>query len=178
VLFEHAAGLKAARALANVEFRYQAVEGLDDDDTFDLVVLDNVFEHLPNQPLALQKITRSLRPGGALLLIVPNKLWPLEVHYGLPFLSYLPLPLANWYLRVTGRGADYTDASYAPTFRGLNHLLGERPELTYRYVLPADVALATMGTRLHYRLGVAALRRWPWLWPLAKIFVVVAVKLG
>jgi hypothetical protein len=128
------------------------------------------------QPAALRRVVQGLRRGGVLFLLVPNKLWPVEVHYQLPFLSWLPLRLANLYLRVSGLGSDYTDASFAPTYRGLNRLLRQCGDLSCRYVLPADVSLATMGRSFHYRLGVAAIRRWPWLWALAKTFLVVGVK--
>jgi hypothetical protein len=94
----------------------------------------------------------------------------------LPFLSYLPLSLANRYLRWTGRGTDYTDASYAPTYWRLNRLLRARPELEYHYVLPADVALTTAGGSWLYRTGIAAIRRWPALWAISKAFLVIVVK--
>ncbi len=112
--------LAEASGLANLEFRRQSVYDLDERECYDLAVLDNVFEHLPDQPLALRKVSDALRAGGVLYLLVPNKLWPVEVHYRLPFLSYLPPGLANRYLRLTGRGQDYTDASYSPTYWRLN----------------------------------------------------------
>ena len=108
----------------SLEIRTSSVYEMDDAGCYDLVVLDNVLEHLPDEPReALELLSRSLRPGGAIYILVPSKLWPIEVHYYLPFLSYLPLRLANWYLRLTGPGSDYTDASYAPTYFGLKRLL-------------------------------------------------------
>ena len=98
------------------------------------------------------------------------------MHYRLPFLSYLPLRAANAYLRLTGRGTNYTDASYAPTHWSLARAFRRRPELRWRYVTPADLALTTLGAAWHYRLGVAALGRFPWLWVISKVFLLVAVK--
>jgi SAM-dependent methyltransferase len=168
--------LGKSSGLPNLEFRRQSVFELTDKASFDLAVLDNVLEHLPDQPLALKKVSDALKPGGVLYLLVPNRLWPIEVHYRLPFLAYLPMRLANFYLRVTGRGTDYTDASYSPTYGRLNRLLRARPELRFQYVLPADVTLTTAGGAWHYRAGVAAIRRLPWLWAVSKAFLVVAVK--
>ncbi len=170
--------LKESEGTPNLEIRTASVYEIEEVECYDLVVLDNVLEHLPDQPRALALLTRSLRPGGAIYILVPNKLWPIEVHYYLPFLSYLPLRLANWYLRLTGRGLDYTDASYAPTYFGLKRLLKRRGELTSRFVLPADLSLSTGGRSLHYRLGTAALRRFPPLWVVSKAFLVVAIKTG
>jgi 2-polyprenyl-3-methyl-5-hydroxy-6-metoxy-1,4-benzoquinol methylase len=177
-LAAHAMQLATESGLDNLELRHQSVYDLVDTARYDLVVLDNVFEHLPDQPRALEILSRALLPGGAMWLLMPNKLWPIEVHYRLPFLSYLPLSLANTYLRATGRGTDYTDASYAPTYLGLRRLLAARPELTHHFVLPADVSLAANGRALHYKLGVAAIRRLPLLWAISKAFLVVAVKDG
>lgn len=173
---QHAKQLAAASGLANLEIRQQSIYELPERSTFDLVVLDNVFEHLPDQPGALATLAAALRPGGVLYLLMPNKLWPMEVHYHLPFLSYLPVRLANRYLKLSGRGTDYTDASYAPTYFKLRRLLDAHPELSYEFVLPADVSLAANGQALHYRLGVAAIRRAPWLWAISKAFLVIAVK--
>jgi 2-polyprenyl-3-methyl-5-hydroxy-6-metoxy-1,4-benzoquinol methylase len=175
-LWQAACDLSRQAGLKNLEFRHHGVDQLSDDERYDLVVLDNVLEHLPDQPRALSAICDCLAPGGVLFILVPNRLWPIEVHYGLPLLSYLPLPLANAYLRLCGRGRDYTDASYMPTYWGLNRLLRQQPELTFDYVLPADLSLTTAGPRWHYRLGAAAIRRFPCLWAISKALLVVARK--
>jgi hypothetical protein len=44
---------------------------------------------------------RVLRPGGVVYLAASNRLKIVEPHYGLPFLSMLPRPLAHLYLRLT-----------------------------------------------------------------------------
>jgi SAM-dependent methyltransferase len=175
-LCEMAHAVQDESALQNLEFRQLGIYELDGTQKFDLIVLDNVLEHLPDQPRAVEIISNCLAPGGVAFILVPNRLWPIEVHYGLPFLSYLPLPWANAYLRLTGRGTDYTDASYMPTYWGLNRLLQARSELSFQYVLPADVSLATSGNAWHYRAGVAAIRHCPWLWAISKALLVVVTK--
>jgi SAM-dependent methyltransferase len=160
----------------NVTFRQGGVEDLHEVSAYDLVVLDNVYEHLPDHALALTRITAALRPGGVLYLLTPNRLWPIEAHYRLPFLAWLPLPLANRYLRLARRGEDYTDASYAPTSWSLRRRL-DGTGLEWRFVLPGDPDAVRMGGP-HYRLGMAALGRWPQLWAISKSLLVVAVKPG
>jgi SAM-dependent methyltransferase len=160
---------------SNVRFERRGVYELTERDRYDLIVLDNVLEHLPDQADALTRISALLRPAGTLYLLLPNKLWPIEVHYHLPFLSYLPLRLANAYLRASGRGCDYTDASYAPTYWRLKRLL-RNAGLSFRFVLPADLTDTVAGAPLHYRVGAAAIRRFPALWAISKAFLVVAMK--
>lgn len=160
----------------NLRFLQGGVEDITDVEAFDLVVLDNVYEHLPDHALALDRISRSLRPGGVIYLLAPNRLWPLEVHYRLLFLSWLPLPLANRYLRWSGRGTDYTDASYAPTYRGLAREMHAHPELRWQCVLPGDPSATKAGTPVHYRMGMWLLQRYPRMWSISKALLVVAVK--
>ena len=166
----------AGDAFDNLELVHGGIEDLSRDEAFDLVVLDNVYEHLPDHGAALAAISRALRPGGVLYLLVPNKLWPVEAHYKLPFLAWLPLRLANRYLRWSGRGTSYEDASYAPTYWGLRRALRAHPELAFEFVLPGDPAATKAGTRPHYRAGMWALRRVPSLWCISKALLVVAVK--
>jgi SAM-dependent methyltransferase len=141
-----------------------------------LVVLDNIYEHLPDHALALDRISRALRPGGVLYLLAPNRVWPLEVHYGVPFLSWPPLPIANQYLRWTGRGTDYSDACYAPTYRGFAKEMRDHPELVWQCVLPGDPTATKAGAPVHYRTGMWLLRRYPWMWSISEALLVVAVK--
>jgi SAM-dependent methyltransferase len=175
-LVEQARRTVEERGLTNLEVRRLAIGELDDVGSFDLAIMDNVLEHIEDQRDALLRLSRCLRVGGVAFILVPNKYWPIEVHYRLPFLSYLPLPLATRYLRASGRGTDYRDASYAPSYRRLWTLLGERPELDARFTLPADISLAEGGGSLVYRVGVSMLRRFPPLWALSKAFLIVAKK--
>jgi SAM-dependent methyltransferase len=172
----HASAKQLTGSVDNVEFRHGGVESLEDIAAFDLVVLDNVFEHLADQVAAMQRIDRALRPGGVVYMLMPNRLWPLEVHYQLPFLGWLPLSVANRYLRLSGRGTDYTDASHARTLWGLRRALATQPDWSWRMALPADPTATHAGTPAHYRLGMSALRRAPWLWAISKSFLVVAKK--
>lgn len=176
VLARNARENAAAHGLDNVEIREGTIAAIDDVDGFDLVVLDNVLEHIEDQPEAVRVISRCLRPGGVAFVLVPNRAWPIEVHYGLPFLSWLPLPLASAYLRASGRGSDYRDASYAPTLRSLRRLFAPHPELRATLTLPGDVSLAEGGGSPVYRVGVAALRRFPQLWAISKAFLLVVRK--
>ncbi len=178
VLADHAMSLQRACGLNNVEFRRISVADLADSERYDLALLDNVLEHVPEQVVAMQRISCSLKPGGVLFVIVPNKFWPIEVHYRLPFLSYLPLPVANLYLRLSGRGTDYRDDSYAPSYWDIRHLFEHFTEFSYEFVIPANISLASMGNTFRYRLGVAAIRRCPWLWAISKAFLIIAVKNG
>lgn len=173
-LARHARGI--TRDLDHVEIVEGTADALTGVDEFDLVVLDNVLEHIEDQPGAVRLISRCLRPGGVAFVLVPNRAWPIEVHYGLPFLSWLPLPLATAYLRASGRGTDYRDASYAPTLGRLRRLFAPHPELRASLTLPADLSLAEGGGSPVYRFGVAALRRYPQLWAISKAFLLVVKK--
>jgi SAM-dependent methyltransferase len=80
------------------------------DASFDVVVSNHVIEHVGGPADQLRHLTearRVLRPGGVLYLAVPNRWSLVEPHYRLPFLSWLPGPLANAYVRATGRGQWY-----------------------------------------------------------------------
>ena len=63
-LVENAVRLQKERGLLNLTFERKGIEGLDAADAFDLIVLDNVFEHLPDQSDALRRLAREVRRGG------------------------------------------------------------------------------------------------------------------
>jgi len=69
------------------------------DDFFDTIVTIETLEHVPDLAGAARELTRVLRPGGELLITVPNRWFPCENHgvkigsksFGrAPFLPYLP----------------------------------------------------------------------------------------
>ena len=55
-----------------------------DDSTFDLVVSDQVFEHVQNWPEALAEIKRVLKLGGSALHVFPSRFRPIEGHVLVP----------------------------------------------------------------------------------------------
>lgn len=175
MLHQRATEEAALAALENVTFEQGGVEELTAVETYDLVVLDNVYEHICDQRDALDRVHRALKPGGVAFILTPNKWWPIEAHYRLPLLSYLPVPVANRYLKMTRRGTDYTDASFAPSYRSLRRdaaLSGLRPN----FVLPGRDLTTMAGNPVHYRLGITAIRIWPLLWAVSKALMVVMVK--
>lgn len=168
--------LAAESARTNIQVDPLDVYELDAEASYDLVVLDNVYEHLHDQTRAMDILVRCLRPGGVLFLLTPNRLWPIEAHYRLPFLAYLPLGWANRYLRLTRRGFDFTDASYSPTMFSLRRTLDAQACLDWQLTLPAHSGATMSGSPLHYRIGMRILRWAPSLWVISKSFLVVGVK--
>ena len=70
------------------------------DNSFDVVICTHVYEHVPNPKKLFSEIYRVLKPGGVCYLAAQNKLWPLEAHHNLLFLSYLPKNLGDIYIRT------------------------------------------------------------------------------
>ena len=75
--------------------------------SFDVIICAQVYEHVPNPQKLFEEVYRVLRPGGVCYLSACNKLWPIEPHYNLPFLSFLPTSFANYYIKITGKGERY-----------------------------------------------------------------------
>jgi SAM-dependent methyltransferase len=63
------------------------------DNSFDVVVSNQVFEHIPNPPPVLAEIHRVLKPGGMFLALFPDASVWFEGHVGLYFVHWLmPFP--------------------------------------------------------------------------------------
>jgi len=175
-MYDQAVALAQQAQRPNLEFENCSIHRFTKTGCFDLAILDNVLEHISDQHDALARLYQALRTNGLLFVVVPNKLWPVEVHYGLPFLSYLPLPLANLYLRATGRGKDYSDACFAPTYWGIRRLLRKAGFHDHWFIVPPNLSNTMKGAVWYYRLGATLLRAAPWLWCISKAFVIVARK--
>ena len=74
---------------------------------FDVVVCNHVYEHVPDAGRLMKEIRRVLKPGGWCYFAAGNRLGVMEPHYGLPFLSWLPRPIAHRYMQLAGRGNCY-----------------------------------------------------------------------
>lgn len=84
--------------------------------TFDAVVCNHVYEHVPSAVRLMGEVHRVLRAGGACYFAGGHTLQLIEPHYRLPLLSWLPRSMASMLLRATGRGAGY-DERFLPPWR-------------------------------------------------------------
>lgn len=76
------------------------------DDTFDIIICNQVYEHVSDHYILVKEIYRVLKKGGVCYFGAGNRVVLIEPHYNLPFLSWLPKKLANLYLKFT-RGENY-----------------------------------------------------------------------
>jgi 2-polyprenyl-3-methyl-5-hydroxy-6-metoxy-1,4-benzoquinol methylase len=83
------------------------------DNSFDVVVCTQIYEHVPDAKKMFGEIHRVLRPGGFCYFSGNNRLMFMEPHYRLPLLSLLPRPLAHQYVRLTGRGSHYHELHFS-----------------------------------------------------------------
>lgn len=98
------------------------------DRSLDLVILDNVLEHVTDRPGTLREIQRVLRPGGLLYMVTPKplsaySLWN-DPHYDLAGLVLLPRRLQIVYFeKIRGGGEGTYDVGIIPTRWRLKRLL-------------------------------------------------------
>lgn len=83
-------------------------------DSVDLVVLNHIYEHVVDPDAVLDEVHRVLSDEGLVYLGLANRFGVVEPHYRLPFLSYLPPPLADRYVRATGRAPHYHERLRSP----------------------------------------------------------------
>lgn len=114
----------------NLSFKYGDAMKLDFPDTaFDVVVCAQVYEHVPSPAKMFSEIYRVLAPGGVCYLAALNKYWLMEPHYNLPFLSWLPKNLANFYVRFFGKAKNYYETPLS--YRQLSKLTGKFKRIDY-----------------------------------------------
>ncbi len=95
-------------------------------DGFDLVLSHEVLEHVQDDAQAVREMVRVLRPGGRIMLFVPNRGYPFETHgiywrgnyyFGnKPFVNYLP---RVWRNKLAPHVKVYTKQDLTKLFNGL-----------------------------------------------------------
>jgi SAM-dependent methyltransferase len=95
-------------------------------ETFDVVVLNEVIEHVTDDEATMREAMRILRPGGHIAIYAPNRLYPFETHgvyigkkyvFGnIPFVNWLPTPLRN---KLVPHARAYTRGGIRRTYRNL-----------------------------------------------------------
>jgi ubiquinone/menaquinone biosynthesis C-methylase UbiE len=78
--------------------------------SFDIIICNQMYEHVTDANLLLDEIFRLLKPGGICYFGATNRLKIMETHYGkIPFLSVIPKPLASICLRLLGKAETYSE---------------------------------------------------------------------
>ena len=77
------------------------------DGCVDVIICNQVYEHVVDQYGLAFEIERLLAPGGFCYFGAGNRFVLVEGHYFLPFLSWMPLWAADCYLKLTGRKVKY-----------------------------------------------------------------------
>jgi SAM-dependent methyltransferase len=103
------------------------------DASFDLILSHEVLEHVRDDRQAVEEMMRVLRPGGRLLVFVPNRGYPVETHgiyrkgeyhFGnIPLVNYLPRTLRD---RLAPHVRVYSTGDLMKLFDGLPFRLIER----------------------------------------------------
>lgn len=152
-------------------------------DTFDVVLLNEVLEHVPNDGAALREIWRVLKPGGSLVMFSPNRLYPIETHgvirrsdnlhlggLSTPFLPWLPISIGgkryrywarNYWPRELAnmtRSAGFTVTSHSFVWQTFENISGGKARLIHR-IAPLARSVANLAERLPLvqRFGVSQL---------------------
>jgi ubiquinone/menaquinone biosynthesis C-methylase UbiE len=80
---------------ANLHFYPQSVELLTiADNSADVVICNQVYEHVADPQRLINEIYRILKPGGYGYFAGPNLLWPIEPHVFWPIVHWLPRNIA------------------------------------------------------------------------------------
>ena len=96
------------------------------DNSFDLILSNEVIEHVTDDRAAVAEMARVARPGGRIVIFAPNRWYPVEqhgvywrgeYHFGnTPLVNYLPNPLRN---RLAPHVRAYTGHGLRALFDGL-----------------------------------------------------------
>ena len=138
------------------------------DETFDVVILHEVLEHVTDDQETLREARRVLAPGGSVVVFCPNRLYPFETHgiflgkryvFGnIPLINYLPdavrdrlVPHARAYthgrLRRLYRRAGLRARLHSWVFPGFDHIVARR-KIVGRLLRAALYPLENTGLRI------------------------------
>jgi SAM-dependent methyltransferase len=95
------------------------------DGTFDVIVLNEVIEHVQDDRATIAEALRILEPGGRIVIYAPNRLYPFEthgvylrekfIHRNVPLVNWLPTPLRD---RLVPHAKAYTKSGIRKLWRG------------------------------------------------------------
>jgi len=137
------------------------------DGVFDLVLLNEVIEHVADDAATLREACRVVKPGGHVVIYAPNRLYPFETHgvylgkryvFGnIPLVNYLPGPLRR---RLVPHARAYTSGGLRRLVDGLPATLIVHTQVYpgFDNIAARNRALGGLLRSLFHRLERTALR--------------------
>jgi len=135
--------------------------------SFDVAFSHEVLEHVQDDRQSAREMVRVVRPGGHIVIFVPNRLYPFETHgcywrgtyhFGnIPLINWLPDPLRN---RLAPHVRAYTVPGLRALFRGLpvRVLVHRQIYAGYDNIVARHPALGRWIRRVTYALEGTPLR--------------------
>jgi SAM-dependent methyltransferase len=168
--------IREARRCADVPNDRVAVGDIEhlefEDGRFDVALVNEVLEHVPDDMQGIREVYRIVKPGGMIVVFSPNRLYPFETHgvslrsgtevpHYVPFVPYVPVRLglfeywarnySPWELRKLICAGGFSIVRCAYVWQTFENISGNQPRLirVLRPVLRALSALfeATPGLR-------------------------------
>jgi SAM-dependent methyltransferase len=79
------------------------------DSSIDLVICNHTYEHVPDARVLFQEIRRVLTVDGVVYFSAMNSRWPIEPHYHLPLIHWLPYRWSAVVMRLFGYQSGYLE---------------------------------------------------------------------
>ena len=76
-------------------------------ESFDVVVCNHVYEHVVDDKKLMEEIFRILKNDGICFFTAGNRINFIEPHHKLPLLSVMPRAFSHFYMRIMGKGNFY-----------------------------------------------------------------------
>lgn len=77
--------------------------------SMDVVICNHTYEHVPDPHKLFAEINRVLKADGIVYFSAMNARWPMEPHYHLPFIHWLPKKISRAILKTRGFPAGYLE---------------------------------------------------------------------
>lgn len=158
--------------LSFLQGSYDRSPALVDPESIDVVVCNQVYEHVPDPEELIYFVYSILKPGGACYFAGPNLLFPIEPHVFWPFVHWLPRDLATRIMHFFGSKAilDAHSVNYWEILRLLNNF---KIENAIPYILKNPCLFKKSYSSLFYWVPARALNL---LTPFSPGFVFVVHK--
>ena len=127
---------------------YQDIQIKLGDRAFDVVLCNQVYEHVDNVDALLGSIYKALKNDGVCYFAGPNLLWPIEPHVFWPFVHWFPRSFAHGVMRFLGsKEWESLDASSWTYWRLKRHF--KKAGFDVKNIIPERIEAALLTNGKH-----------------------------